>query len=84
MDTKDDNKDVHMLKEELWLKKQMITEITILQRSLVVEKTTLMKNIIAQSMLKEEYISLTTTRFENKFYRNITILQILDIQDNKE
>ena len=33
MDTKDDNKDVHMLKEELWLKKQMMTEITILQRS---------------------------------------------------
>jgi len=47
MDTKDDNKDVHMLKEELWLKKQMMTEITILQRSQVVEKTTLMKNIIA-------------------------------------
>ena len=30
MDTKDDNNDVQILKEELWSRRQMMTEITVL------------------------------------------------------
>ena len=45
MDTKDDNKDVQMLKEELWSRRQTMTEITVLQRSQVIEETNLMKEI---------------------------------------
>ena len=35
-------------------------------------------------MLIEEFIFPTIGKFENKYYRKITIQQILDIQNNKE
>ena len=40
-----DNKDVQMLKEELWTRWQIIAELTLLRRSQVVEETTLLKEI---------------------------------------
>ena len=45
MDTQNDNKDVQMLKKELWTRRQTIAEVTILQRNKVVEETTLLKEI---------------------------------------
>ena len=41
----EDNKDVQMLKEELWTRWQITADITILQRNQVVEETTLLEEI---------------------------------------
>ena len=56
VDTKDNNKDVQMLKEKLWSRKQTMIEITVLWRSQVVEKTTLMKEIWWNEMREQEVI----------------------------
>ena len=45
IDTKDDNKDIQMLKENMWTKRQITVEIKIIQRSQVVEETTLLEEI---------------------------------------
>jgi len=45
IDTKEDNKDVQMLEEEMWTRRQITAEIKIIQRSQVVEETTLLEEI---------------------------------------
>ena len=44
VNTQDDNKDIQMLKEELWTRR-MTAEITILRRNRVMEKTKFLKKI---------------------------------------
>ena len=45
VNTKKDNKDMQMLKEELEMRQQITADITLLQRNQVVEETTLLKGI---------------------------------------
>ena len=45
MNTKEDNKDIQMLKEEIWSRQQITADITIIQRNQVVEETTLLEEI---------------------------------------
>ena len=45
MDTKDNNKDVQMLKNKIWSRWQIMAEVTIIQRNQVVEETTLLEKI---------------------------------------
>jgi len=45
MDTKDNNKDVQMLKEELWTRQQITADVKIIQKKQVVEETTLLEEI---------------------------------------
>ena len=45
INTKDDNKDVQILKEEMWTRRQIIAEITMIQRNQVVEEITLLEEI---------------------------------------
>ena len=44
VNTQDDNKDVQLLKEELWSRRTM-AEITMLKRNSIIEKTDLLKKI---------------------------------------
>jgi len=44
VNTQDDNKDVQMLKEELWTRRMMV-EVTVLQRKEVIENSSLLNNI---------------------------------------
>jgi len=44
VNTQDDNKDVQMLKEELWTRR-MMAEVTVLQRKEVIENSSLLNNI---------------------------------------
>jgi len=44
VDTRDDNKDIQMLKEELWTSRTM-AEVTMLQRNKMVEETNLLEEI---------------------------------------
>jgi len=44
VNTQDDNKDVQLLKEELW-NRRITAEITMLRRNNVIEKTDLLKEI---------------------------------------
>ena len=45
MNTRDSNKDVQMLKEELWARQQITADIKVIQKKQVVEKTTLLEEI---------------------------------------
>jgi len=44
MNTQDDNKDVQMLKDELWTRR-MIAEVTVLQRKEAIENSSLSDDI---------------------------------------
>ena len=54
VDTQDDNKNVQMLKEELWTR-TTTTEVTILQRNKMVEETNLLEEI-QQNGTKEKAV----------------------------
>ena len=56
VNTKKDNKDVQMLKEELWKRWQITADITMLQRNQVVEETTLLEEIWWNGMKEQEVI----------------------------
>ena len=45
VNTQDDNKDVQVLREELWTRRQITAEVMLLQRNKVVEETTLLEEI---------------------------------------
>jgi len=45
VNTKEDNKDIQMLKEEIWSRQQITADITIIQRNQVAEETTLLEEI---------------------------------------
>ena len=45
MDMKDDNKNIQMLKKELWTRQQIIANIKMIQKKQVVEETTLLEEI---------------------------------------
>ena len=45
VNTRDSNKDVQMLKEELWARQQITADIKVIQKKQVVEKTTLLEEI---------------------------------------
>ena len=45
VDTKEDNKNVLMLKEEIWTKRQITGEVTLIWKNQVVEETTLLEKI---------------------------------------
>ena len=45
VDTKNDNKDVQILKKELWTRQQIIADIKVIQKKQVVEETTLLEEI---------------------------------------
>ena len=44
VDTQDNNKDIQMLKKELWMRRT-IAEVTLLQKNKVIEETSLLENI---------------------------------------
>jgi len=45
IDTIEDNKDVQILKDEMWTRRQITAEIKMMQRNQVVEETTLLEEI---------------------------------------
>ena len=55
VDIKEDNKDIQLLKEELW-KKRTTAEITMLKQSSILEKTDLIKEIQRNGTKEKEVI----------------------------
>ena len=45
IDTTNDNKDIQMLKDEMWTRKQISAEVKMIQRNQVVEETTILEEI---------------------------------------
>ena len=45
MDIKEDNKNVQILKDEIWTRRNTIEEVTIIQRNQVVKETILLEEI---------------------------------------
>ena len=55
VDTKEDNKDVQLLKEELWQQRTM-AEITIIKRKAIAEKSDILKEIRRNTIREREVI----------------------------
>ena len=45
INTTNDNKDIQMLKDEMWTRRQISAEVKIIQRNQVVEETTILEEI---------------------------------------
>ena len=75
VDTVKDNKDIQLLKKEMWIRKITIVEVTIIQRNQVVEETTLLEEIQRNHTRKQEVLNIfqTTRNYESKSYEKITI-----------
>ena len=56
VNTKEDNKNVQILKEKLWTRQQTIADVTILWRNQVVEKITLLEEIQQNSTKEHELV----------------------------
>ena len=56
MDTKDDKKDVQMLKNKIWSRQQTTTKIIMLQGNQIVEETILLEEIQRNSTKKQEVL----------------------------
>ena len=54
VDTTDDNKDIQMLKDEVWIRRQILAEVKMIQRSQVVEETTILEKIRKNRTKKQE------------------------------
>jgi len=97
VDTKEDNKDVQLLKDEMWSRKS-VGKIRIFDNRKVVEETDIIKKIkknrtrekeIVQALQKENGLAWEEDEvvyMEGRIYvpnnKNITIQQTSDIQDN--
>ena len=57
MDTKDDNKDVQMLKDEIWNRRQTTAKVAIIRRNQVVEEIILLEKIQRNGTKEQEVIS---------------------------
>ena len=74
MNTKEDKKDIKMLKNKLW-KRRIFTEaeIVMFRRNQIVKNTTLLEEIqIKWYIWRKRPIFSTTRKFKNKSYRKIT------------
>ena len=56
MDTKEDKKDVQMLKDEMWTRRDIIAGVTFIQRNQIVEKTTLLEEIQRNNTKEQEVL----------------------------
>jgi len=54
IDTTNDNKDVQMLKDEMWTRRQISAEVKIIRRSQVVEETTILEEIRKNKTKEQE------------------------------
>ena len=54
MDTIENNKDVQLLKEEMWMRKITTAEVMIIWRNQVVKETILLEEIQRNSIKKQE------------------------------
>ena len=56
MDTKEDNKYVQMLQDEIWTRQQTTAKVMMIWRNQVVEETTLLEEIWRNSTKEQEVI----------------------------
>ena len=56
IDTTEDNKNIQILKEEMWTRKQITVEIEMIRGNQVVEETTILEEIQRNKMKEQEVI----------------------------
>ena len=56
VDMKEDNKDILMLKEEIWMRKQIMVEVTLIWKNQVIKETTLLEEIQRNNTRKQEVV----------------------------
>ena len=54
IDTTNDNKDIQMLRDKMWTRRQISAEVKMIQRNQVVEETTILKEIRKNRTKKQE------------------------------
>ena len=99
VNTKEDNKDIQMLKDEIWTRQQIIANVIMIRKNQVVEETTLLEEIWQNGTKEQEVIKElekedsqswednSIVYIEEKIYipnnKKIMNLWILNIQNNK-
>jgi len=85
VNTQDDNKDVQMLKEELW-KRRTMAEIKMLRKNSVIEKTELLKEI-QQNRTREQEVIQELKKEDGQTWKDNRIVYIdrqIYIPNNKK
>jgi len=56
VDIKNDNKDIQILKNEIWSRQQIMAEVTMIQRNQVIEETILLEEIQKNDTREQEVL----------------------------
>ena len=73
IDTTNDNKDIQMLKDEMWTRKQISAEVKMIQRNQVVEETTILEEI-RKNKTKEQEVCKELEKKDGQSYEENRIV----------
>ena len=83
IDTTNDNKDVQLLKDEMWTKRQILAEIKMIQRNQVVEETTILEEI-RKNKTKEQEVCKELEKKDSQAYEKNRIIYVPNNQKIRE
>jgi len=75
MDTTNDNKDVQMLKDEMWTRRQILAKVKMIQRNQVVEETTILEEI-RKNKTKEQEVCKELKKEDSQSYEENRIVYV--------
>ena len=83
IDTTNDNKDVQLLKDEMWTRRQILAEIKMIQRNQVVEETTILEEI-RKNKTKEQEVCKELEKEDGQAYEENGIIYVPNNQKIRE
>ena len=75
IDTTNNNKDVQMLKDEMWTRKQILAEVKMIWRNQVVEETTILEEI-RKNKTKEQEVCKELEKEDGQSYEENRIVYV--------
>ena len=75
IDTTNNNKDVQMLKDEMWTRKQILAEVKMIWRNQVVEETTILEEI-RKNKTKEQEVCKELEKEDEQSYEENRIVYV--------
>ena len=75
VNTTDDNKDIQMLKDEMWNRRQISAEVKIIQKSQVVEETTILEEI-RRNRTKEQEVCKELEKEDGQLFKEDRIVYV--------
>jgi len=75
IDTINDNKDIQMLKDEMWTRRQILAEVKMIRRNQVVEETTILEEI-RKNKTKEQEVCKELEKKDGQLYEENGIVYV--------